>query len=138
MALALAAAALGFLIGYVAGGSRHASLRAHLATIREGVEALSGGLEVLEIHYEKAVKDGRVVSAGDYQGVTDNLDALQHLYDRLDGDLRALDAETARRLREDLERLKNFVTTRKSPSEVIAVSREIQDTVHQILPAGGK
>lgn len=138
LVLALAAGAIGLITGYLAGGSRHGSLRAHLVSLQQGGQALTGGLEVLEIHYEKAVKDGRVVSAGDYQGVSDNLDALQDLYDRLDGDLRELNAESARRLREDLERLKALITAHKSSSNVIAVSRQIQSRLRQILPAGGR
>ncbi|MFQ5881960.1 MAG: hypothetical protein ACE5I9_05750 [Candidatus Methylomirabilales bacterium] len=138
LAFTLAGTMIGFLSGYLVGGSRHASLRAHLTSLREEAEAISGGLEVLEIHYEKAVKDGRVVSPVDYEGVTDNLDALQELYDRLDGDFRELNAESARLLREDLKRLKALITAHKSQSDVTTVSRKIANTMRQILTAGGQ
>lgn len=134
LAFTLAGIVIGFIAGYLVGGSRHASLRTHLTTLRQGAQAIRGGLEVLEIHYEKAVKDGRVVSPVDYQGVSQNLETLQNLYDRLEGDLRELNAESARRLRGNLEQLRTLVTTRQSPAQVTAVSREMRNLLFQTVP----
>ncbi len=133
VALTLAGLLTGFFVGYLVGGSSHVSLATHLHSLRKGVETITEGLEVLEIHYEKAVKDGRVVNQVDYRGVTDNLETLQNLYRRLGQDLRALSATGASAARENLKRLQDLVAARAPAPEVIMASRKIQDSLRPIV-----
>lgn len=130
LAIGLAVMA-GFLAGFFARptGGNDDSLAVALRHLQVDLRPTVDAVELVSVHYGLWVRDGRIVSATQYQAVKDGVRRARAGVAEHRADLAALNPQASTRAEAELARLATLVERRAPKQDVVAQARLVQRTI---------
>jgi hypothetical protein len=134
----LAALLVGLLVGGASGAllgrASAPSLAERVSELRQETAAVLTRLEVLDIEYPQAVRDGTIVGHTEYDGSLARVENARNAFADLAGDLRVVDPRAHTEATTALDQLARDVNTRADPDRVAADLRQVRAALGEWAP----